>query len=141
MRQVFIKHSGVKGMKWGVRRYESSDGTLTPAGKKRYGADLQAGKAASKGLDAASRLGTNKQKSKEVKKDYSKISDTDLRARVNRLNMEKQYGQLSGDTKRMRSGSDYVRETLQNAAIAATIVTSALSVYIALRNTGLTGGK
>jgi hypothetical protein len=55
--------------------------------------------------------------------------------------MEKQYGQLSGDTKRMRSGSDYVRETLQNAAIAATIVTSALSVYIALKGTGLTGGK
>lgn len=29
-------HHGVKGQKWGVRRYRNSDGTLTPAGKKHY---------------------------------------------------------------------------------------------------------
>lgn len=29
-------HFGVKGMKWGVRRYQNSDGTLTTAGQKRY---------------------------------------------------------------------------------------------------------
>lgn len=28
-------HYGIKGMKWGVRRYQKADGTLTPAGKKR----------------------------------------------------------------------------------------------------------
>ena len=28
-------HHGIKGMKWGVRRYQNEDGTLTPAGKKR----------------------------------------------------------------------------------------------------------
>lgn len=30
-----LKHHGVKGMKWGVRRYQNADGTLTEAGKKR----------------------------------------------------------------------------------------------------------
>lgn len=31
-----LKHYGVLGMKWGVRRYQNKDGTLTNAGKKRY---------------------------------------------------------------------------------------------------------
>ena len=29
-----LRHYGVKGMKWGVRRYQNKDGSLTPAGKK-----------------------------------------------------------------------------------------------------------
>lgn len=31
-----LAHHGVKGMKWGVRRYQYADGSLTPAGKRRY---------------------------------------------------------------------------------------------------------
>ena len=36
-----LTHHGILGMKWGVRRYQNEDGTLTEAGKKRYDRDIR----------------------------------------------------------------------------------------------------
>lgn len=33
----YLYHSGIQGMKWGIRRYQNPDGTWTEAGKARYG--------------------------------------------------------------------------------------------------------
>lgn len=35
----YLEHYGILGMKWGIRRYQNADGTLTAAGKKRYKGD------------------------------------------------------------------------------------------------------
>lgn len=35
----YLAHYGILGMKWGVRRYQNSDGSLTEEGKKRYSSD------------------------------------------------------------------------------------------------------
>lgn len=32
----YICHHGIKGQKWGVRRFQNEDGSLTPAGERRY---------------------------------------------------------------------------------------------------------
>lgn len=32
----FLMHYGISGMKWGVRRFQNEDGSLTAAGKERY---------------------------------------------------------------------------------------------------------
>lgn len=35
-----LSHHGILGMKWGVRRYQNKDGSLTSAGRKRYDTDI-----------------------------------------------------------------------------------------------------
>ena len=32
----YLSHHGIRGQKWGIRRYQNEDGTLTNAGKSRY---------------------------------------------------------------------------------------------------------
>jgi hypothetical protein len=39
MSNAWLAHHGIVGMKWGVRRFQNKDGSLTSAGKKRYNTD------------------------------------------------------------------------------------------------------
>ena len=38
---MYLAHHGIRGQRWGVRRYQNEDGTLTEAGKRRYRDDIQ----------------------------------------------------------------------------------------------------
>ena len=58
-----LYHHGIKGQKWGVRRFQNKDGSLTNAGKKRY-------------MEADP---NDSAVTKRVKEDYNKLSDSQFR--------------------------------------------------------------
>ena len=65
---------------------------------------------------------------KVIRKDYSNLSDQELRNRINRLSLEESYGKLSGDTKYVKSGSEKTREYLQTAGAILGIAGSAAAL-------------
>lgn len=142
-----MEHSGIKGMKWGVRRYQNKDGSLTPAGKKRYGQELakvreaektlktkQATKAKIDSLNerkkavedgeaelksvparskSTSKNATNTSTEAESKKKTSKdMTDDELRAAVNRMQLEKQFNTLQSELnpKKTSAGKEFVNK-------------------------------
>lgn len=96
-----LVHFGIKGMKWGVRRYQNKDGTLTPAGKKRISKKYK--KSSTK---AASTLQRNYQKM--YIDSYNKAADYMNSEGINKFNssQKKRYG--SGYANRSGYEDDYM---------------------------------
>lgn len=87
MKKNELCHYGVKGMKWGVRRYQNEDGSLTKAGARRYSKDAE-----SQGFDKYNekkRVYYKKNKKGEVtelKPDVDKYVTNDIRSVKNITN-------------------------------------------------------
>lgn len=66
-----LYHHGTKGMKWGIRRYQNKDGSLTPAGRKRYSSEAARLKEREKVIKTKERTNAKieKLKSKEAELD------------------------------------------------------------------------
>lgn len=79
MDENYLAHYGVKGMKWGIRRYQNEDGTLTAEGKRRK-----------RGMDV-------RNDRKQAVKNRRSLSDQELKSRVDRLRLEKQFKELSDE--------------------------------------------
>lgn len=98
-----LYHHGIKGMKWGVRRFQRKDGSLTSAGKKRYLDDpsVTSSKAKMESDRAKQRLANA-----EYNKAYNKASY--IPTKSNRQALNKAYAdKIKADSEYRRSKFDY----------------------------------
>ena len=82
-----LYHHGILGMKWGVRRYQNEDGSLTSAGKKRYGREYE--RTSQKVMNKL-----NKNANRIYSKAYNKAADEANNGGIEAFNaqQEKKYG-------------------------------------------------
>lgn len=122
-----LQHHGVPGMKWGVRRYQNKDGSLTPAGRRREAKlDRQMAKQAQK---------YNKLKSKKLSDTHNKsyrkkvkaMSDEELRSKANRLELENRYHNAVKNNKAnfnpitVSKGKEFVNTVAKGIILAGSI--------------------
>lgn len=109
-----LYHYGILGMKWGVRRFQNKDGSLTSRGKSRK---------KSKESDIPAHEDYSKAHNK---KSVKSMSDAELRARLNRLQMEKNYQTLMGDEnvgKGKKIANGLLKAATTTAAVSGTLLT------------------
>lgn len=88
-----LMHYGIKGQKWGVRRYQNKDGSLTATGKKRYDALTSAADKAKRFSDMARKDSERFNKKAEEAKS-AQISDSQYKKAMREL-----FGNYANDAK------------------------------------------
>lgn len=102
----YLVHYGIAGQRWGIRRYQNEDGTLTEEGKLRYN--------------------EGKPESETWNKGEAKyLTDRELQRRNNRLNQERQYREaLTTESERnaKQIKSDIIKKVIAGTAISLAAV-------------------
>lgn len=157
-----LQHWGIKGQKWGVRRYQNADGSLTPAGKKRYrdeAAEIERQlntnkkeitvedyekalgrvKTVSTSVEGVRRINSDANQIKDpamerrIRKNASQMSDRELYEKVQRMNVEDNYTRMMMNRERLERGESFTNKVLDVSAVALRGATTALTIALLVK--------
>ena len=151
MNDLELYHHGVKGQRWGVRRYQNKDGSLTSYGKKRYAKELAKLEAEKKRVRQQEQTAKKMKKLDDMRKDIderkkalisdgtpeptkqpktqstpqkrklSELSNEEIQAKIDRMNLENKYKTLAQERidavskKEVSKGRKFAEEVVEKA--------------------------
>ena len=130
-----LKHWGVKGMKWGIRRYQNKDGSLTRAGKKRQAANLEKARQAKsdkKKYEDAKNEAVKRGSASEVLKYKGDLTPAQMKEVQDRLKWE---NDISGYvTKQAENGNSTIKNIFNKMETGTNYATTAIKTYNTVAN-------
>ena len=137
-----LTHHGIKGQKWGLRRFQNPDGSLTPAGRERYGSKGESISNWIRGKKAENKVAKAGPVSKEAQAAQSKINNLDSKEkrRIFGKDGKIDLSQLSPDelravNERIRLEQEFHKLTTGNAKPKQTVVQTTQQILNLLNNT------
>lgn len=113
-----LAHYGIQGMRWGIRRFQNKDGSLTAAGKKRVKArekDDEPKKSKNPATDNESDRKKTSPSKPKVDKSIWEMDKSELELLRTRLELSAKYKEL--DSKTVSFGSKLVNKLVEEAVI------------------------
>jgi myosin heavy subunit len=103
----YLQHHGTKGQRWGVRRYQNKDGSLTPAGRKRYSKEMDKLKAEEQKLKAEKKVLDNKKKTQAK---FDKLDEKKAKLEADKKALKEEQKKFK---KGEKEASDKHKETVE----------------------------
>lgn len=113
-----IYHHGIKGQRWGRRRYQNPDGSLTPEGRKHYGIDTKAGREAA----------INSGDVKKIKAIKNELTSEEMNRALNRIQLNDRLNSLDRST--LSRGEDWLK-THKDTVLSLTAAAGAVAATTA----------
>ena len=134
-----LYHYGIRGQKWGIRRFQNPDGTLTKAGMRRYGTveNLQKGMTKKQAAEheAEKQAAINSGKTAQIQKFSSELTREEMARAVQRIQDEQKLSELRA--KDIDAGMQKVKSitnTIGQIASTAETVTKAYNAVADINN-------
>ena len=115
MSNAELYHHGVKGQRWGIRRYQNKDGSLTALGRKRASKlESQYEKVTGKKMGSKSDDSSTNDRSRSSKpRSISEMSNAEIQAKIDRIRLETTLDSLT--PKHVSAGEKFVNEVKSSA--------------------------
>lgn len=108
-----LTHWGIKGMRWGVRRYQNKDGSLTSLGKKRRRSEYDNENKKEETVEEKRKRILNSSDAKEIYENRHLLNTNELNDRINRIDMEARLAsKIPSETE--KRGIDFVNDKMKS---------------------------